>query len=738
MKRREKKPPPTPEMRWRTTRRRFLIGSGILGALGVGAYFGVQEGRPALADAFGNASMGGSTPIKPLLWFSVTANQGVTFHVPKAEMGQGIHSVLAQIACEELELELAQLTIAPADADHGFGSAEYFTFGSSSVSSLFTPLRHAAAGLRELLRLEAARQLGVPVTEVVALRGACFARSAPKKALSYGQIVAARVGAWSDAAPSADQTPPALKPAKAFTMVGRNTPRVDTRAKLTGQPVYGYDARVPGMLYGAVARAPRFGAVLRTAEAGAAQTMPGVKTVVLDAKNNFAGVVADTRTRARAALEALQLTYEGGSRINQDELEALVTAKNGAGVVIKKRGKVALTGPITEAAYRTPLAAHAHLEPLAALVDFRADTVEAWIPTQAANLEEKALEQIAGERAIIVHQTEMGGSFGRKGFQSATLEAARLSEAAGVPVHVGWTRLEEMRHSFYRPPSHTALRGTLTSEGKIAALEQTVASGDIIFGTIRFPVLDGQIKDLLGFDFGVLSGLFTPYDIPNYLVHSQRIALPVPTGAWRGVGLMPNTFALESFMDELALSAKTDPLEFRLRHVPDSPEGQKMRRCLEEVATRSDWKTPASAGRARGIAYSFSTDTAVAMVAEVSVENSRITVHRVTAAVDAGLVVNPANATLQARGSIVMGISSTLIEKLTVKDGAIEQSNFDDYPILRLKQTPPQIDIHFIPGGDAPFGMGEPVIGPVAAAVANAVFALTTQRLRELPLKLEV
>ena len=209
MKRREKKPPPTPEMRWRTTRRRFLIGTGVLGALGVGAYFGVQEGRPALADAFGNASLGGGAPIKPLLWFSVTPKDGVTFHVPKAEMGQGIHSALAQIACEELELEIAQLKIAPADADHGFGRSEYFTFGSSSVSSLFTPLRLAAAGLRELLRLEAAKQLGVPVTEIVALRGACFARTAPQKSLSYGQIVAARVGEWSDVDPSVPLTPPA-------------------------------------------------------------------------------------------------------------------------------------------------------------------------------------------------------------------------------------------------------------------------------------------------------------------------------------------------------------------------------------------------------------------------------------------------------------------------------------------------------------------------------------------------
>jgi isoquinoline 1-oxidoreductase subunit beta len=211
MKHREKKPPPTPEMRWRTTRRRFLIGTGALGVLGVGAYFGVQEGRPALAEAFGNASLGQGTPTKPFLWFSVTPEAGVTFHVPKAEMGQGIHSALAQIACEELELEISQLKIAPADSDHGFGSGEYFTFGSSSVSGLFTPLRQAAAGLRELLKLEAANQLKVPVGEVVALRGACFARTAPQKALTYGQIVAARVGEWADL-----ETLPDLKPAKSF------------------------------------------------------------------------------------------------------------------------------------------------------------------------------------------------------------------------------------------------------------------------------------------------------------------------------------------------------------------------------------------------------------------------------------------------------------------------------------------------------------------------------------------
>jgi isoquinoline 1-oxidoreductase subunit beta len=586
-----------------------------------------------------------------------------------------------------------------------------------------------------LLRLEAARQLNVPVTEIVALRGACFNRQDPQKSLSYGQIVAGRQGDWAEL-----ETLPALKPRAQFTSVGKNTPRVDVRAKLTGEPVYGFDARVPGMLYGAVARAPRFEARLVGGDDTAARDMPGVKAVVIDAANNFAGVVADTRTRARAALEKLQLRYEGGSSIGDAEIEARITAKPRAGVVIRKRGNVdaALNGDILEAAYRTPLAAHAHLEPLAALVSVTSDKLEAWLPTQAVTLEVNALKPFAGQREVVVHPMQMGGSFGRKAAQSAALEAARLSLAANAPVHVGWTRAEEMQHSFYRPPSHTLLRATLGADGRVAALEQSVASGDILFGVIRIPVADDAIKNLIGFDFGLLSGLFSPYEIPNYRVHSQRVALPIPTGAWRGLGLMPNTFALESFMDELAAKAQKDPLEFRLEHLPETEDGERMKRLLEDVAERSDWKRPAPEGRARGIAFSFHSDTAVAMVAEVSVDAGKITVHRVTVSIDAGLIVNPANATLQARGSVVMGLSSALLEKLTVKDGAVQQSNFDDYPLLRLSQTPRQIDVNFIQSGDRPLGMGEPVIGPVPAAVANAVYKLTGQRLRDLPLKLEV
>ena len=350
----------TPEQRWKMTRRRFLIGVGSLGTLAVGGYFGLNEGRPALVDSIekGGAPRGGKMPV-PNLWFEIKPDKMI-FYAPKFEMGQGIHSALAQIAAEELEVDYKQLTVQQADSTIGFDPQIMFTGGSTSVNSLFTPLREAAATMREMLRLEAASQLSIPVVEVVALRGECFARQDMSKKLSYGQIVAAKKTEWV-----IPKEKPVLKPRKAFTSIGLNTPRVDIRAKLLGQPVYGYDASVADMLYGAVARAPRYGAKLKTASAGEASSQLGVIKVVIDLKANFAGVVADTRTRAREALKFLTLEWDGGTNINQSEIEAMVTARDGMGVVIRKRGNVDAginLGTRVEAEYRTPFAAHAHLE----------------------------------------------------------------------------------------------------------------------------------------------------------------------------------------------------------------------------------------------------------------------------------------------------------------------------------------------------------------------------------------
>jgi isoquinoline 1-oxidoreductase subunit beta len=739
----------TPEMRWKMTRRRFLIGTGTLGLLGVGGWFGIQEGRPALMDRIEASGGGGNAkpPANPNVWFEIAATGPIKFFAPKFEMGQGIHSALAQIAAEELEVDWNQLETFQADSTRGFDPGLMFTFGSTSVKDMFKPVCEAAANMREMLRLEAAAQLNVPVTEIVALKGACFVRQDMKRKLSYGQIVAAKTGEWI-----VPKTAPGLKARKSYSSIGQNMPRVDVRAKLLGEPVYAFDARVPGMLYGAIAHPPQFGAKIKSGVAGDLEKIAGVEKIVIDVEKNFAAVAASTRMVAQKVLKQLEanLVWTGGSSINQSEIESLVTANPGAGVVVRKRGNAGAsnrTGTPLEASYRIGMAAHAHLEPLSSTVHIQDNLIEAWVPTQMTSVDVRALEPYQdkrdqGKREIKVYPMQMGGSFGRKGSQTCTAAAARLSSETGKPVHVGWTREDEMRHSFYRPPAHTFLRGSVSSNGKIQAMEQVTASGDIIFSVIPIPEF---VKNTIGLDFGVISGLFAPYAIPNYEVRSHRVPLPVPTGAWRGVGLFPNVFAGESFIDELAHSAKQDPLEFRIAHLPDTLEGARMKRVLEDVRERSGWRTPVASGRARGVAFNVAVGTHVAMVVEVSQNDREIVVERVTVSIDAGLVINPVNAGLQAKGSVIMGIGSTLIEKITVTNGRVDQENFKTlegssapaYPLLTLKQTPTQIDVHFVDSDEEPQGMGEPVIGPVGAAIANALFTLTGKRQRELPLKRE-
>jgi isoquinoline 1-oxidoreductase subunit beta len=756
-----------PKMKWRITRRQFLlIGAGTLGVLGVGVHAGFKAIIPSLVDGIATETGGGTGSSKPLLWFGIDRQQGVTLYVPKGEMGQGVQSMMAQLATEELELEPTQLRIVMANSSQGFANL-HGTYGSSSTTSLYQPLRQAAANLREMLRIEAATQFGVPVSEIVAVKGACFVKKNPDRQLEYSKIVAAKRGEWIE--PTAVK----LKSRQDFTKIGKNTARVDVLDKILGKSQYGMQARVDKMAFGAVARPPQFGAILRSVNPGDVASMPGVKKVVIDIANNFAGVVADTRTRAWNALAKLQLEYANGSNISQMELDRLVTAKAGEGTVVRTRGDVtaALKNPVV-AAYRTPLAAHAHLEPLTALVDVRQETIEAWVSTQDVSLEVAALEQVFGKnRPIVVHGMQMGGSFGRKGNQTAVVEAARLSQSAGVPVQVTWTRKEEMQNSLYRQPSHAVLRGNVDRNGRIVAIEHTVASGDITTGSFEPAIIGPILAAGYQLDLGIFAGLFSPYEIANYRVHTRLIDLPIPTGLWRGLGLFPHGFALESFTDELAHSAKIDPIEFRLLNLPNTAQGKRLKAVLKEVKTKSQWTTALPTGTARGVACSFSSNTAVAMVVEVQsgskeqlktplaiqspptptnsnedigvpkpylVPAQQIQVTRVVIAIDPGLVVNPNGAALQARGSVVMGLSSTLIEQVLIENGAVTQQNFDDYPILRLSQTPPQIDVHFVESNLDPQGMGEPVIGPVAAAVANAVFALTGQRLRDLPLQLKL
>jgi isoquinoline 1-oxidoreductase beta subunit len=715
------------QRRWRVSRRGFLIGAGIVGGgLALGAAFGLPAMRLAVADAL---ESGGGPPASftddPQLWFVITPAGQVRLAVPKVEMGQGVHTALAQIAADELELAWEQIEVVQSGSlgpvvDGGGTSA------SNSVSSLFTPLRETAATLRELLRAEAAAQLGVAPGELTAAAGAMFVSASPERRLSYGEL------ATGAAARQVPEEPPPLKPAAEWRIIGTSVPRVDLPAKIRGAATYGYDARAEGMLYGAVARPPTLGATLRRSAPGGAAGMPGVVTVV--AERSFAGVVAESRSAAFAAVGAMELEWSEGPPLQQEQIEAMVRAAPGRGVVIQREGDGAgaLRGAgVITAEYRTPMAAHAHLEPQAALVDVRPDRVVAQVSTQSPVATAEAIARALGRKpeTVEVVPTYLGGGFGRRIATDVAVEAARLSAAAGKPVHVGWTRTEEFRYGFVRPPTHHVLRATLGPGGRIAALEHSQASGDVLF-----PFFPAPLRFVFGADLGAWRGARITYAIPHISVTAERAALPLATGSWRGLGLLANVFAVESFIDELAYAAGADPLTFRADNAGDDERGTRVRAVLVAAAERSGWGGPAPAGRARGVACSIDAGTAAAHVAEVSLKpEGGVRVHQVWAAIDPGLPINPDGVAAQTEGNITMGLSSALFERLTVRDGRIEAGNFGDYPLLSMRDAP-AIDVDVLRSGDVPHGVGEPPMGPIAAAVANAVFALTGKRLRELPL----
>ena len=710
--------------RWRISRRGFLIGLGVTGAgLALGWRFGLPALRLGIAQSLDNASAPGSIKAAPTAWLELHPDNTITLHMPKVEMGQGIFTALAQIAAEELELNWEQLKIVSAPTSHILDS--FGTTGSSTITSLFTPLREAAATLREMLKSKASEIWDIDKAYAVAMNGEIFQQQDPNVKLSYGDIVQQTKTQWV-----IPKENPTLKPMSEYRIIGQTMQRVDLPSKLTGQAMYAYDYRVDGMLYGAVARPPTLNAKLKSAKAGKAEDIPGVQVVL---EEGFAGVVAGSRSAAHKALDLLELEWQMGEVFHQADLENLITVQDGQGTVIQREGKARANfkGEVITAEYRTPFAAHAHLEPQAALVDVQTDKVTAVVGTQMQNYVREALAEVLkrDKETIEVTAPFLGGGFGRKAGDDVAVEAARLSRAANKPVHVGWTRKEEFQNGYVRPASHHVLKATLHT-GKIVALEHQQASGAVAFG-----FLPGFVEWMMGADFGAWRGATLHYDgITHRHATAQLVDLPLRTGWWRGLGLLPNIFAIESFMDELADLAGVDALEFRLNHLTDSDLGKRMKQVLQTAAEKANWGNVAP-GHALGIACCTDVKTTVAQVAEVSIEENQIRVHKITCAIDPGLVINPDGVKAQTQGAIVMGLSSTLKEALTIKDSKIEASNFDTYPLLTLRETP-EIEVIVLQSGSEPHGMGEPPIGPVAASVANAVFALTGQRLRELPLRL--
>ena len=727
-------PPPPQKRRWRLSRRGFLIGLGAAGAsLAVGVYFGKPALHLFMAESLASIEHAGNSfmqlPADPALWLEVLPDSRVRLAMVKVEMGQGIHTSIAQIAMEELGIGWDDLVVEQADTSSdladGFG-----TGGSFSVATSYGPLRRAAAGMRLLLQQEAAAALGQPES-ALRVDGRGFAVADDREQRVDFHSLAAAITDWD--LPGDEQLQ--LKPVDAFTVIGQPVARIDIPDKVTGRAVYGYDMRLPNMLYGAVARPPTLEAKLRSASAGEAAGIEGVEQFVFDVDSGFAGVVAKTRSAAWTAVKAMQTEWEEGHLWQQEEIEALIEPEGEGGVTIQREGntgRALRVGTPFKATYRSPFAVQTPLEAPAALADVQNGEVNVWVSTQS---QERAKGQIAealgvDTDTVRVVPTYLGGGFGSKLDTGVAIEAALLSRAAGAPVHVGWDRAEALRHGYLRPPTKNILSGALDSAGRMVAIEHKQGSSDVAFS-----FMPDVMELVMGADFGATIGARISYDVPNRTVTAWRKKLPVWTGWWRGLGLFANTFAVESFVDELAAAAGADPLQFRLDHLPDSPSGRRMRAVLEAVAELSSWGASLPAGRARGVAC-FISNTMVAQVAEVSVDETsgKITVHDVACAVDCGLVVNPDGAKAQIEGNVMWGVGSTLIEQAHVKDGRLALNNFESYPLLTMRDAPDVRSVLVDTGGETPYGMGEPPIGPVGAAIGNAFAAATGRRVRTLPM----
>lgn len=629
---------------------RYLsTGSAVAGiGLALGIWVALPAARRRLAAwGAGSSSLPGRQ-LNALSWIEVMPDGRVRLLVPKAEMGQGAHTGLAQIAAEELEIPLDRVDVIHAST-HQAEKKYRGTFGSATIHDLYDPLRRAAATTREMLRAEASLRLGVPPEKLVACDGRFEIAGSPKEGASYGALVDKETP-WK-----VPKQRVALKSPEAFKVIGRPMPRVDGLAKVSGQAIYGQDARIEGMLYGAVARPPTIEAVMLCARPGKAPSMPGVVKVVIE--DGFAGVVARTSAEARAARDALEIRWEKGRLWQQSELEELVTVGGSDGITIQREGRAGSHlkhGTTLRAEYRTGLVAHVSMETQAALAVVDERGVKVWTSTQAETFAARWVAKALGMKArqVEVIPTFLGGGFGRKVGDnrvfSTAAEAARLARAAGAPVHVAWDRSEEFRNGYVRPMTHHKLSASL-SGGRIEAIEWQEASGDSVLG-----LMPNSVTRVVGFDPGAASGAWTYYDIPHRETTVWRCRMPLATGQWRGLGLAPNVFAIESFLDEAAHAAGNDPLQFRLDHLPINADGQRTAAVLKAAAERAGWGTSLPPGRGRGIACCFLHGTVVAEVAEISLDaaSGRIRVHRVVAAIDCGQIINPNQVRSQVEGAL--------------------------------------------------------------------------------------
>ena len=666
----------------------------------------------------------------PNAFIRIDRDGAVTMVMPQVEMGQGTYTSMPMLIAEELEVELSRVHLEHAPADEKlYGNpiirGSQITGGSTSVRGFWEPLRRAGAVARNLLIAAAAQMWGVDADICRAEKGEVI-HAPTSRRINYGNLVDAAA-----TLPVPEKV--ALKDPKDFKLIATPVKRLDAPEKVNGTAQYGIDVKIPGMKIATIAACPVFGGKLASVDDSKAKTIKGVVQIVrLD---DAVAVVADHMAAAKKGLAALDIKWDAGENAGigtADIIGQLDEASKNSGVVARKEGDVdkAMAGAAkkVEAIYQLPFLAHAALEPMNCTVHVRTDGCDVWVGTQVATRAQQAAAAVTGlpVEKVRVHNHLLGGGFGRRLEIDGVTRAVQVAKQVSGPVKVIWTREEDIQHDLYRPYYYDRMAAGMDDQGMPVAWTHRVTGSSILARFAPPAFINGLDRD------AVEGAAKPPYTLPNIRVEYVRQEPPrgFTTAFWRGVGPTHNIFVVESFIDELAAAANRDPVEYRRALLDSTPRAKGV---LELAADKSGWGQKLPPGSGRGISVQFAFGSYMSQVAEVTVaKDGGVRVQRVVCAVDCGMVVNPDTVRAQIEGGIIFGITAALYGQITLKNGRVEQSNFDNYRMLRINEAP-VVEVHIIKSAEAPGGMGEPGTAAVFPAVTNAIFAATGKRLRKLP-----
>jgi isoquinoline 1-oxidoreductase beta subunit len=679
---------------------------------------------PRLAPAFAAET---NADFAPNAFIRIGQDGKVTFTIPQVEMGQGIYTALSMVLAEELDAPFEQVSAVAAPPNDKLYANPLLGFqvtgGSTSVRAFWDPMRIAGAAARAMLVKAAAAKWSVDPASCRTENGAVFHDASAQNA-TYGELARAAAGL------TPPQNPPLKSPAN-FKLIGKPLKRLDTPDKVNGKAVYGIDARPPGVKIATLASCPVFGGKVAHVNDGAAQSVPGVRQIVV--LDDLVAVVGDHMWAAKQGLAALEVTWDEGPNANvttADVLNGLVAASEKQGAVAKSTGDIAAglaEGTKLEAAYHVPFLAHAPMEPMNCTVHVQADGCEIWVGNQVLSRTQAIAGEVTGLpiEKVIVHNHLIGGGFGRRLEVDYIAKSVRIAQKVDGPVKVIWTREEDIQQALYRPFYFDRFAASL-SNGKITAWSHKIAGSSVLARWAPSTFEDGLDAD------AVDGAIDFPYDTPNLHVQYVHAEPPgVQTCFWRSVGPGHNIFVIESFVDELAHAAKQDAVVFRRAHLAKEP---RLLACLDLAAEKAGWGSALPARVGRGVACQsvFGSYVAAIVAAEVDA-NGEIAIRRVTAAVDCGTIVNPDSVEAQIQGGLIFGLTAALYNEITIAKGRVQQSNFNNYRMMRINEAP-AIDVHLIRNGEAPGGIGEPGTSIAAPALANALFAATGVRFRSLPI----